>query len=70
MPTTRRRFAASLPALALGPTLLTRNVGAQSASPVASPVAAPGSVPMFHVDPAHTGQNPGPGPIANPFPWA
>jgi outer membrane protein assembly factor BamB len=66
MPTTRRHFAAALPAFALGPVLVARNAAAQSASPVASPVAASGGVPMFHVDPAHTGVNPGPGPVANP----
>ena len=66
MPPTRRQFPAALPALALAPALPIRIAPAQPASPVASPVAIAPGVPMFHVDPAHTGVNPGPGPIANP----
>lgn len=58
----RRGFASGLPFLALGPALLAQSgLGAQ-----ATPVAADDDVPMFHVDPSHTGVNPGPGPIANP----
>jgi outer membrane protein assembly factor BamB len=67
MTTTRRRFAAALPALALGTPLLAPAARAGQATPVASPVASSATgVPMFHVNPAHTGENPGPGPIANP----